>query len=257
MAGILTDMESAETFKAYENYLLGRPAEAGTVLRQGAFFYIWKEKFETDGTVLQTSYGTVVTTLDSESKTLFACREFLGGRRLPSGVSAALSKKGIYIFPDGLWSPSEDFSEWKWEIDFTMYAVTAEEAGALYGISGKTVASDCEKGAFKKSEARRSGKSWLITKQAAALRYGRNSEEAPPMNPLLVVFTTLEAAELWNRDSGDVRSAASGAGHRAARMGDGDRRKSGRTWLVTRNAMERLYGPPVFEKMRKVMKTFL
>lgn len=76
MAGILTDMESAETFKAYESYLLGQPAKAGTVLRQGAFFYIWKEKFETDGTVLQTSYGTVVTTLDSESKTLFACREF-------------------------------------------------------------------------------------------------------------------------------------------------------------------------------------
>ena len=44
MAEILTDMESAETFKAYESYLLGRPAEAGTVLRQGAFFYIWKEK---------------------------------------------------------------------------------------------------------------------------------------------------------------------------------------------------------------------
>ena len=137
-----------------------------------------------------------------------------------------------------------------------MYAVTAEEAGALYGISGKTVASDCEKGAFKKLEARRSGKNWLITKQAASFRYG-GSEPAAPMNPLLLVFTTLEAAELWNRDSGDVRSAASGAGHRAARMGDGDRRKSGRTWLVTRNAMERLYGPPVFEKMRKVMKTFL
>ena len=91
-------MESAETFKAYESYLLGQPAKAGTVLRQGAFFYIWKEKFETDGTVLQTSYGTVVTTLDSESKTLFACREFLGARRLPSGVSAALSEKGYTFF---------------------------------------------------------------------------------------------------------------------------------------------------------------
>lgn len=86
-----------------------------------------------------------------------------------------------------------------------MYTVTAEEAGALYGISGKTVASDCEKGAFKKSEARRSGKNWLITKQAADLRYGGGSEPAAPMNPLLLVFTTLEAAELWNRDSGDVR----------------------------------------------------
>lgn len=257
MAGILTDMESAETFKAYESYLLGQPAKAGTVLRQGAFFYIWKEKFETDGTVLQTSYGTVVTTLDSESKTLFACREFLGGRRLPLGVTAAMTKQGISLFPDKLWSPGEGFTEWKQEDDFTAYVLSAEEAGMLYGAGKKTVIADCEEGIFKRKEARKSGKSWLITKQAAALRYGRNSEEAPPMNPLLVVFTTLEAAELWNRDSGDVRSAASGAGHRAARMGDGDRRKSGRTWLVTRNAMERLYGPPVFEKMRKVMKTFL
>ena len=167
MAGILTDMESAETFKAYESYLLGQPAKAGTVLRQGAFFYIWKEKFETDGTVLQTSYGTVVTTLDSESKTLFACREFLGARRLPSGVTAALSEKGIYIFPDGLWTPGEDFAEWKREIDFTMYTVTAEEAGTLYGISGKTVASDCEKGAFKKSEARKSGKAMCVRRPPA------------------------------------------------------------------------------------------
>lgn len=90
-----------------------------------------------------------MTTLDSESKTLFACREFLGGRRLPSGVTGALSEKGIYIFPDELWIPREDFAEWKREIDFTMYAVTAEEAGTLYGISGKTVASDCERGVFK------------------------------------------------------------------------------------------------------------
>lgn len=119
------------------------------------------------------------------------------------------------------------------------------------------MASDCEKGAFKKSEARRSGKNWLITKQAADLRYGGGSEPAAPMNPLLLVFTTLEAAELWNRDSGDVRSAASGAGHRAARMADGDRRKSGRSWIVTRDAMERLYGPPVFEKMREAVRTLI
>ena len=77
------------------------------------------------------------------------------------------------------------------------------------------------------------------------------------MNPLLLVFTTLEAADLWNRDSGDVRSAASGAGHRVARMADGDRRKSGRSWIVTRDAMERLYGPPVFEKMREAVRTLI
>ena len=256
MAKIFINIEEARAFHIWENYFLGRPSAEGSVFMQGAFFYISRERIEIEGQVLKTPYGTVLSALDSESKSLFACREFLCGRRLPLGVTAALSEKGIYIFPDGLWTPGEDFAEWKREIDFTMYTVTAEEAGTLYGISGKTVASDCEKGAFKKSEARRSGKNWLITKQAAALRYG-GSEPAAPMNPLLLVFTTLEAAELWNRDSGDVRSAASGAGHRAARMGDGDRRKSGRTWLVTRNAMERLYGPPVFEKMREAVRTLV
>lgn len=257
MAKIFINIEEARAFHIWENYFLGRPSAEGSVFMQGAFFYISRERIEIEGQVLKTPYGTVLSALDSESKTLFACREFLGGRRLPPGVSAALSEKGIYIFPDGLWTPPEDFVEWKWEIDFTMYAVTAEEAGALYGISGKTVASDCEKGAFKKLEARKSGKNWLITKQAADFRYGDGSEPAVPMNPLLLVFTTLEAADLWNRDSGDVRSAASGAGHRAARMGDGDRRKSGRSWIVTRDAMERLYGPPVFEKMREAVRTLI
>lgn len=257
MVGIFINIEEARAFHIWENYFLGRPSAEGSVFMQGAFFYISRERIEIEGQVLKTPYGTVLSALDSESKSLFACREFLCGRRLPLGVTAAMTKQGISLFPDKLWSPGEGFTEWKQEDDFTAYVLSAEEAGMLYGAGKKTVIADCEEGIFKRKEARKSGKSWLITKQAAALRYGRNSEEAPPMNPLLVVFTTLEAAELWNRDSGDVRSAASGAGHRAARMGDGDRRKSGRTWLVTRNAMERLYGPPVFEKMRKVMKTFL
>lgn len=256
MAKIFTNTDDAHAFCAYENYLLGRLGKS-TVCMQGAFLYISEESIEIEGQVLETPYGRIMTALDSESKSLFACREFLGGRRLPAGVSAAMTEKGICLFPDAYWSPEGDFTEWKWEDDFTSYALTAEEAGALYGVGGKTVILDCEKGVFKKEEARRSGKSWLLTKNAAALRYGTKHEKEPPMNPLVLVFTTLEAAELWNRDSGDVRSAASGAGHRAARMGDGDRRKSGRTWLVTRTAMERLYGPPVFEKMRNAMKTLL
>lgn len=256
MARIFRNTDDAHAFCAYENYLLGQPAESA-VFMQGAFLYISKESIDIDGRALETPYGPVVTALETEEKSLFSCREFLGGRRLPAGVSAAMTERGIALFPDACWSPEGDFTEWKWEDDFTSYVLTAEEVGVLYGVGGKTVILDCEKGVFKKEEARRSGKSWLLTKNAADLRYGTKHEKEPPMNPLVLVFTTLEAADLWNRDSGDVRSAATGAGHRAARMGDGDRRKSGRTWLVTRAAMERLYGPPVFEKMRDAMKTLL
>ena len=75
----------------------------------------------------------------------------------------------------------------------------------------------------------------------------------PALNPLLCSFTTVEAAQLWKRSSGEVRSAAAGAGHRAARMDDNDRRQAGRTWLVNLAAMDRLYGTPNTEEWNKMI----
>ena len=85
--------------------------------------------------------------------------------------------------------------------------------------------------------------------------YGTGKEKIAPVNPFLLVFSTAEAGILWNRDGGDVRAAAAGAGHRAARLFDGDRRQSGRTWLVTRMAMDRLYGPADPGKMKALAET--
>lgn len=52
------------------------------------------------------------------------------------------------------------------------------------------------------------------------------------------VLTFTEAAELWNLSDGSVlRNAV-----RQGRFKEEEYRQSGRTWLVTREAMERLYG---------------
>ena len=74
------------------------------------------------------------------------------------------------------------------------------------------------------------------------------------MSPLLLVFSTVEGADIWSRDSGVVRSAAGGAGHMNARMHEEERKKSGRVWLVTRSAMERLFGQALPNKMKEAMK---
>lgn len=57
-------------------------------------------------------------------------------------------------------------------------------------------------------------------------------------NPLECVFTAAEAAERWYLSVSTVRNACL-----AGRFLINEARKSGKTWLVTRAAMERLYGP--------------
>ena len=170
----------------------------------------------------------VITTLDSEEKTVLAVREFMNGRRLPVGTAVALSAKGIFVFSEKEWTPGGPFEELKWPETVVQWVMTAEEVEEKYGLPDKKARNDCKNNLFSPGEARKSGPAWLIT---------------------------AEAGVLWNRDGGDVRAAAAGAGHRAARLFDGDRRQSGRTWLVTRMAMDRLYGPADPGKMKVLAET--
>ena len=58
-------------------------------------------------------------------------------------------------------------------------------------------------------------------------------------SPVLTqVFTFSEAAELWNIDSSTLRHRVT-----SEKLLDGiDYKKSGKVWLITKSAMERLYG---------------
>ena len=51
------------------------------------------------------------------------------------------------------------------------------------------------------------------------------------------VYTFAEASELWGLSESTLRRAQHGG-----RFKEGETKKSGGTWLVTRAAMERLYG---------------
>lgn len=57
------------------------------------------------------------------------------------------------------------------------------------------------------------------------------------MNPLYKVYTFQEAAELWGLGESTLRSRA----YRGEFL-PGEVKKSGKTWLVTDDAMRRIYG---------------
>lgn len=62
--------------------------------------------------------------------------------------------------------------------------------------------------------------------------------EAAPVQVLELVYTAAEAGELWNLGTSTVKRAC-----QTGRFAPWEARKSGGTWLVTRAAMERVYGP--------------
>lgn len=55
------------------------------------------------------------------------------------------------------------------------------------------------------------------------------------------VMTTLEAGERWGVTPNSLKQNCQGRVKNGFK--EGEYRKSGRTWLVTRQGMERLYGP--------------
>ena len=188
---------------------------------------------------------SVLHSSETEGKTRLAWREYLAHRHLPPRVqvlampsAAAVVEAREISFPN----PLND-------------VLTAGEAADIYGRTARKVEADIMSpdSPFARGEARKSGREWLIIRQAASRVYGGKEETMPALNPLLCSFTTVEAAQLWKRGSGEVRSAAAGAGHRAARMDDNDRRQAGRTWLVNLAAMDRLYGTPNAEEWNKMI----
>uniref|UniRef100_UPI00338EA03E helix-turn-helix domain-containing protein n=1 Tax=uncultured Allisonella sp. TaxID=339338 RepID=UPI00338EA03E len=57
------------------------------------------------------------------------------------------------------------------------------------------------------------------------------------------VMTAGEAAKLWGIKVDTLQKACSGQKGYPPRLTEEECRKSGRDWLVTRQGMERLYGP--------------
>lgn len=241
--------------QAFTSYLLGKLPPC-TLVAQGMSLYFTEVVPDNlPKSIVEMTEGPLhsVRSDEPEGKTRLAWREYLAHHHLPPRVQVLAMPDGAAVVPAG----TVDVSEAQ-EIVFSnplLDVLTAKEVADTYALPVKKVEADIlnPDSPFAKGETRKSGREWLIIRQAASRVYAGKTETVPARNPLLCSFTTVEAAELWNRSSGEVRSAAAGAGHRAARMDDNDRRQAGRTWLVNYAAMERLYGTPNAEEWNKMI----
>ncbi len=256
-------LSSAQAEACYSAFLTGKLPTEGCIITEGSHVYLLDAL-----PVLPESQGVpvnfgpvdwIASLLSSQMKSVVAYREYLLGRRLPAGVALAASAEGILVFPSEIYEPDLGvMSPFQLSFDPLEEVLTPQEASKLYKVDAKRIQADCEQagvnGVFSLQEVRHSGNTWLLLKSAAGRVYHEDAPISYAINPLLLVFSTVEAASIWNRDSGVVRSAAGGAGHTAARMMEGDRRKSGRIWLVRREAMNRLFGQAMPELMHEAMK---
>lgn len=254
-----TGQEKAE--KLYEAFLEGRLPEEGCIVTEGPRLYLLDSPPSLQGGLPQPAEGGDVPLFafpGTEERAAAAYRSYRDGRRLPAGCVLAAVPEGILVFPESAWTPDlGSMAMFRLSFDPLEEVLTPKEASDLFGVDVKRIQSDCEEagaGILSRRAVRKSDKTWLLSRREAAAAYGAPPEERLFPDPLLLVFSSTEAAKIWNRDSGAVRNAAGGAGHMSARMGDGERRKSGRTWLVTRDAMNRLFGQFVPERMKEAMK---
>lgn len=246
-------ISEAEALALYDAYLAGRLPKVGTILAEGTTLLFFDAPLP-EGRDVFVSFGPVArlrTTL-KDSQALTAWRAYADNRPVPAFASVIVTPSGACAigrkdFEGGtplLFPPS-----------LLREVMTSAEAATIFSLPEKEITEAIKRGAFKNDEARKSGPAYLVTRRGMERVFEEKESELYPLSPLRVIYTTAEAAELWGRDAGYVRASAGGAGHMAARMHEEERRKSGRIWLVTREAMERAFGFPDVKKMRTLSES--
>ncbi len=250
--------------KCYSAFLTGSLPTKGCLLVSGPHvFFLTDRPALPEGeeiSIPALPFERIFSALPSLPLAKNTCKAYVDGRRLPAGCALLATAAGIFVFPSDTYevdlAQMEIFSL---SFDPLEEVLTPQEAAALYGVDVKRLQSDCEHAGdgalFSAAEVRKSGNTFLLLKSAAEKVFKGHTENPRAISPFLLVFSSVEAAYLWNREPGAVRSAAGGAGHAAARMQEGDRRKSGRTWLVRREAMERLFGQAIPERIKALALT--
>lgn len=238
---LYTGLTERDAARCYEDWLLGRLPREGAVLACGPALCLLPSCPAAD---FRPAPGETRawTALDDPLRTAAALRSFRDWHRLPAGAAVCADASGLYVLPADAFPLPEDAAPLRVP-DLLDACGTEKEIADLCGTTAKAVKADCERGLLG-AGAKPTPTGWLLDKAAACRFYGGGPVEENLMPPLLLVFTTAEAGRLWGRSAEDVRSAAAGAGHRAARLGEGERRRAGRTWLITRAAAEKLYGDP-------------
>lgn len=128
------------------------------------------------------------------------------------------------------------------------FVYTIAEAATLWGKGIDTVRDACNRpvARFREGECRKSGGTWIVTRGGMERLYGivlGMTDLCPVDFSIQDVYTVNEAAMVWGKSGSVVKDGCDGHGGRdRVRFLKGECRQSGRTWLVTREGMVRVFG---------------
>ena len=278
--------EDAE--ETYAAWLLGnRPPHAVTV--SGGNLYL-SPPLPRPTTATETEIsGVNIVTTEEGTVTATAARNFFAWRRLPGRLICARDETGLLVCDKTTWETLTVDLSWA-PLAFPNLltdVLTEKEAADAFGIPEKELKKKRETASLSPRLWKPSGQTALYL-ASAAQKMKDGAKNFPvtdsPMQenisdekngshidapvseieitghdilPLLLVFTPPEAAPLWNRPAEEIRSAAAGAGHRAARLAESESRQAGRHRLIGRASLETLFGAPDPKAWQDFLSRFL
>ncbi len=279
----LSREEAEETYAAW---LLGkRPPHAVTV--SGGNLYLSPTLPRPAQAIKTEISGIPVATTEDDAVTATAARNFFAWRRLPGRLISGEDPAGLLICDKTTWENLTADAAWKPLAfpDLLTDVLTEKEAADDWCVPEKELKKQRETGGLSTKICKPSGQTALYLRSAVKAMTNRTKnfamaekpiqENFPGENngntmnlsfpeqsdrdilPLLLVFTPPEAAPIWGRPSEEIRSAAAGAGHRAARLSEDENRQAGRHRLIPRAALETLFGTPDPKAWRTFISRFL
>lgn len=248
----IRNLQKNEAYKTLEDYLLYKKSE-NDIIARGTQIILSKSEKEKSGQTIEI-FGKTVISQYTKIKTENIYKAYMEERPIAGGSEILIKKDKIYIYENE--NENEELQELKMPENLIHEVMTEKEICEKYDISEKQMKKDTEALFTQKNTYKNIT---LLTKKEIMTIYNKENNkektEKDEINPLLFVLTTQEAAYIWNRKVGEVRAAASGAGHRAARLKEGvDTRKSGNTWIITTEAAKRLFGQADPVKMKAFYK---
>ena len=249
---IKTNIKDTKTvYKALQDYLIYRKSEKDIIAHSTQIILTENAKTKTGET--QEIQGIKIIGTYPKMKTQTIYKAYMEGRPIAGGAELLVKNGKIYIYEKENEEKTDDL---KLPENIINEVMTDKEIEEKYEVNAKQFKHDISE--IKETEKHEYKNTMLLTKNAIVTLYKKEKIKIETeINPLLFILTTQEAGYIWNKDPQEVRASAIGSGHRNARLVEGkDCRKSGKTWLITTEAMYRLFGMPDTQKIKKYYERF-
>lgn len=250
------NLSEKEAYKTLQDYLLYKKSE-NNIIAQGTQIILTKNIEKKKGEIYEIGNKKIISQYP-KTKTEIIYKSYIEERPIVGKSEILVKNNEIYIYE------KEEYETKDLELPENIIneVLSEKEIIEKYKKDEKKLKEDIEK-QIKKHRKNHYKNITLLTKKDIVSLYNNETEQYKEnnmneINPLIFVLSTQEAAYIWNRKVEEVRSAASGAGHRARRLRENlDTRKSGNTWILTTEAAQKLFGQPNPQRMKQFYQKFI